>query len=330
MDTGTDTITVTSINTDTNITRTNHKFDSNPQILIPLISPPCPVCHSNDPIRIHRITYRSGRVLEKLEITDTPEIYLVKCKKCRHHFASPRLNEAFLDRYYTEINSEFYDFGNTESADNNNYNHPELIGKILRRKKGGKVLDIGCGYGFLLSKFDKNRWDRYGIEPSPHARNRSIENGLTVIPGYLDKRTFPPDFKFDVVILLDVLEHITNPNELIATIKHYLQEGGLLVIGTGNIRSLNARICQKNWAYLSIYEHISFYSPRSIRQLLRNQGFTCARVIPASYQSGLPANVIRLSKNTVLKMKYSLFPHYASRTLPVAMDHMIAFARSGH
>jgi len=102
----------------------------------------------------------------------------------------------------------------------NHYKHfaPWLrLQKILKafkelnlKIKNKRILDIGCGYGTLLSKIKEG--ELYGIDMSSkllqHA-NKKIEN---VIKGDAQKLPFK-DHQFDVTISSEVLEHLPDPNK---------------------------------------------------------------------------------------------------------------------
>lgn len=108
---------------------------------------------------------------------------------------------------------------------------------------GGRVLDIGCGTGFLLERLAERGFSGTGIDLSPesveHARRRLTEIGaadrLTAVVGSAYE---PPEGPFDLIALTDVLEHLEDPRACLAALRAQLAPGGLLVISTPNRRSL--------------------------------------------------------------------------------------------
>lgn len=110
-------------------------------------------------------------------------------------------------------------------------------------KPGGRVLDIGCGTGFLLERLAGRGFSGVGIDLSPesveHARRRLAEIGaadrLTAIVGSAYE---PPAGPYDLIALTDVLEHLEDPRACLAALRAQLAPGGLLVISTPNRRSL--------------------------------------------------------------------------------------------
>ena len=110
-------------------------------------------------------------------------------------------------------------------------------------KPGGRVLDIGCGTGFLLERLAERGFSGVGIDLSPesveHARRRLAEIGaddrLTAVVGSAYE---PPAGPYDLIALTDVLEHLEDPRACLAALRAQMAPGALLVISTPNRRSL--------------------------------------------------------------------------------------------
>lgn len=92
-----------------------------------------------------------------------------------------------------------------------------------------RLLDIGCGYGRFLA-VAKSSFDVYGIDPSSFAVKaaRQIVGTNRVSVNTLE--AYRPDVKFDVVTVLDVLEHIDNRSESVKKIAKLLKPGGICLI----------------------------------------------------------------------------------------------------
>ncbi|HMN99737.1 MAG TPA: class I SAM-dependent methyltransferase [Miltoncostaeaceae bacterium] len=115
---------------------------------------------------------------------------------------------------------------------------PEPIGNGSPR-----VLDVGCGTGFLLEQLAGRGYRGVGVDLSPesveHANRRLAEIGaadrLTAVVGSAYE---PPEGPFDLIALTDVLEHLEDPRRCLAALRAQLAPDGLLVISTPNRRSL--------------------------------------------------------------------------------------------
>jgi SAM-dependent methyltransferase len=94
--------------------------------------------------------------------------------------------------------------------------------------RGAKVLDFGCGDGKFLNRLQNAGWETYGVEPSTSAafaRHRRLDRP-------------PQDGSFDFAILHHVLEHVTDPLDILRQLAGALREGGVLFIGVPRFDAL--------------------------------------------------------------------------------------------
>lgn len=138
----------------------------------------------------------------------------------------------------------------------------------------GRILDVGCGPGFLLSAVGEG-WEKHGVEVSAlaaeHARAHGrIHNGLLAEAAY-------PDGHFDVVVLHHVIEHVADPSALLREIRRVLAEDGLLILATPNFDSGCARRFGERYRLLHDKTHITLFSDDSMRRFLRDHGFRIER-----------------------------------------------------
>jgi 2-polyprenyl-6-hydroxyphenyl methylase/3-demethylubiquinone-9 3-methyltransferase len=118
----------------------------------------------------------------------------------------------------------------------------ETIDRFVRGREP-RVLDVGCGTGFLLEQLAGRGFRGIGADLSPesveHANRRLSEIGaadrLTAMVGSAYE---PPEGPFDLIALTDVLEHLEDPRRCLAALRAQLAPDGLLVISTPNRRSL--------------------------------------------------------------------------------------------
>lgn len=133
-----------------------------------------------------------------------------------------------------------------------------------------KVLDVGCGAGFLLDVFKDKYTDVVGIEPSVELSDSARKLGLKVVTGYLSNRNINKiKTKFDLIIVSHVIEHIFLPKEFIDLLSKLLEKNGFLYIETPNIRSNLALIEKENYTFLTPPEHVCLYSDKGIKELFQ-------------------------------------------------------------
>jgi 2-polyprenyl-6-hydroxyphenyl methylase/3-demethylubiquinone-9 3-methyltransferase len=106
-----------------------------------------------------------------------------------------------------------------------------------------RVLDVGCGGGFLLERLASRGYSGVGIDLSPEsvqiAQRRLEELGAADrLRAEVGSAYEPPEGEYDLITLTDVLEHLERPRECLAALRDRLAPGGLLVISTPNRRSL--------------------------------------------------------------------------------------------
>jgi 2-polyprenyl-3-methyl-5-hydroxy-6-metoxy-1,4-benzoquinol methylase len=139
-------------------------------------------------------------------------------------------------------------------------------------KSKGSIFDIGAATGFFLSLARKRGFEVSGVEMSDHASSIAKSKGVKVFTGDLLKLNLVSD-SFDIVTMLDVLEHTTNPFAELLEAKKILKKGGLLVVNSPNGQSLLARFLKSKWHLVVPPEHLFYFSPQNLSLFLKKQGF---------------------------------------------------------
>ena len=146
----------------------------------------------------------------------------------------------------------------------------------------GSLLEIGCGTGGLLRALDRAGWEVEGIEPSARLRaeaEKASGAGITIHECRLeDAESKLGSRLFRAVVAIDVLEHFPDPWILPRKTSVWLEEGGFLFLQTPNAKSLRRWIQGTRWEQLAPGEHFVIHSPRSLRQLLKDCGFSNVEV----------------------------------------------------
>lgn len=140
--------------------------------------------------------------------------------------------------------------------------------------KSGKLIEIGCAYGFFLDEA-RGRFDVCGVEVSDAAREACIARGHVVARDFAGVRARGP---FDVAVMLDVIEHLARPGDLLAELADALAPGAPLVITTGDFGSPLARAMGKRWRLMTPPQHLWFFSPGTLATLLERNGFSVTAV----------------------------------------------------
>lgn len=160
--------------------------------------------------------------------------------------------------------------------------YTDIIHILKQSKSGNRILDIGCGNGEFMNFLKKKGFLPEGIEPSNKAVRIARSRGLTVHQGTLENFIKTKNRLFDVVTLLNVLEHVPNPFQLIEGIKKILNCAGILCIRVPNDYSeiqlsSQKRMKIKPWWEIIPY-HINYFNFKSLRQFLEKTGFDIIHV----------------------------------------------------
>ncbi len=134
-------------------------------------------------------------------------------------------------------------------------------------KKGGDILDFGCGYGFFLKEIQKRGFNPMGIETSEIRLNnaKKITQGIDF---YREIEELG-DKKFDCVTALHVLEHINNPVELLKNLASPLKDEGILVIEVPNLNDHLIEIIPEYKDFYWKIEHLSYFSPDTLEKCFK-------------------------------------------------------------
>lgn len=134
------------------------------------------------------------------------------------------------------------------------------------------LLDIGCGFGYLLSRF-QGRYRLVGIDLSTHAAIQARARLPRALVLAADaQRPLPFAQPFDVVLAINVIEHLPDPVAGVTAIRDALVPGGLCVIHLPTINGLKSRLIYR-FAYAGDHTHVYRPSGREVRRMFEEAGF---------------------------------------------------------
>lgn len=200
-----------------------------------------------------------------------------------------------------QVNNSIYEtYGHAWWSDEATFDHTSLrycvnpvrygyFARVLREHcpEGKTVLDVGSGGGYLSEEFAKGGYRVSGIEPAVRsveaARCHAAETGLDIDYRTGRGESLPfPDASFDIVACCDVLEHVDDPNRLLAEISRVLKSEGIFLFDTVNRTARSKFILIKvwqDWGLGGLREpnvHVweKFIKPDELEAGLRRQGFS--------------------------------------------------------
>lgn len=266
-------------------------------------SPSCRCCGSSDTVFVGT---KPGEIVPK-------DFYYHRCKDCSFLFVDPYLGpEIYDDNYYCGKGPDPYVDYETE------YTHYNTTDRTLEFKELFSIaeaslrgealvatnidwLDFGCGSGGFLkyvrdigrakSSFREREISLYGHDVGVWANRLQERDGFRVFSAQdLDAL---PDRSFDVISMIEVIEHIPHPPQVIALASRLLKPGGILLLTTGNLDCPVARRQGLRYRYCMSEIHISLLNPSCLELLYHNAGLEPIKV---NYRDVVAFKVIKSVK----------------------------------
>jgi 2-polyprenyl-3-methyl-5-hydroxy-6-metoxy-1,4-benzoquinol methylase len=148
--------------------------------------------------------------------------------------------------------------------------------KVMHRARPSlHLLDVGCSSGAFVRAAEMLGVHAEGVEPSPRPVQAAQVHGLKVYQGFVEDLGLPAA-TYHVATLMEVIEHLKTPLNLLRECYRLLVPGGMMVIKTGNTDSWTARRLRAQWEYFDIAKHgghISFFNPKSMQLMAQRTGF---------------------------------------------------------
>ncbi len=224
---------------------------------------PCSLCGAED---------------DKL-LFEKESLRIVKCCQCGLVFVNPRLAAMDVVSQYDET---YYSSGSYRNYLSERAGFEKTfdnrLKKIERLVNPGRILDVGCAFGFFLCVAQKRGWEAYGVDVSPvGCRYATEELGLRAICASLAESGFAPGF-FDVVIMNDTFEHLADPSGDLQRMRELLRPGGYLFLVTQDSGRLLVRLLGQRWAQYKPREHLYYFTAATLRRMLAKTGYRVLKI----------------------------------------------------
>ena len=157
------------------------------------------------------------------------------------------------------------------------------------------VLDIGAGTGLLCLAAKERGLEAVGVEPSKWAvdvaRN---QNDVEVLDGVFPHPQLS-GHRFDVITIVDVIEHVSNPAALLRDVVAAMTPGAVLAVTTPDVQSLAARLMGRRWWHYRV-AHVCYFSRKTMRLALEHAGLSLAHVETYSWSFSIGYIAERLER----------------------------------
>jgi 2-polyprenyl-3-methyl-5-hydroxy-6-metoxy-1,4-benzoquinol methylase len=194
----------------------------------------------------------------------------------------------WYDEYYRRVATDICPW--------NEFLLPELAAAL---KPGQKLVELGCGQGHILQYIAETKLlppeNIYGIDHSQVAVDfvRTRIPGANLSVGDLHQLDLPAE-SFDFCLLMETIEHLTDPLPVLEKINSLLKKDGVLYLSFPNylhlpwlvMRILAEKLNRPNWVRLQPVDKI--YTIFTIKKFLRSAGFELEKSIGTTYCLPMP------------------------------------------
>ena len=267
---------------------------------------------------------------------------IVVCAKCGLGYSNPRPTEASkLARYEEWSQRERPNASEAHYDHSQQLRHFHLYRKVMRlveaRMERGLLLDVGCAGGLFVvfagvyaSEHNSGVNSRYTAEGAAFdPREAELAKRISGAPVHLiSELAGLPAGRYDAITMLNVLEHVNEPVELLGELRRLLRAGGALIVVSPNNELAFARLRMGIGARptsLAAGEHINHFRPASLRRMLERAGFSKMDLV-AAQPTGSYGSMVRPPLGQYVKHGVYLALHTLTASRCYLYSELIAVA----
>lgn len=234
----------------------------------------CPICNSSNLLPSHSLYDDRYGYPGKFQ--------LVQCRTCKHAF----LDSSFSSESLTNLYSNYYPRSALNLNDFRPYQEGSGFFDWLKGAKSAafrwvpknvRILDIGCGFGQALAYHRDRGCDVYGVEADQNIERVAERFGFKVHVGLFSPEHYESN-SFDYITMSQVIEHVTDPVEVMCGIAKILKPGGMAILSTPNAGGLGAKLYGRRWINWHTPYHLHFFSQQSLQLAAENAGMSLEKV----------------------------------------------------
>jgi 2-polyprenyl-3-methyl-5-hydroxy-6-metoxy-1,4-benzoquinol methylase len=222
-----------------------------------------------------------------------------RCKSCNLQFKSFSLKAENL--YNAKYAQTFLDTKEYSSDSAIQFFKDILKHSLAKMKPSGKkpaLLDIGSGVGTMLQAATESGYQPVGVELSADLVKVAVGKGFTVINKNVSELSL--NEQFDTITMMDIIEHLESPKEILRELKPLLKSDGLLVVYTPNHNSLIVKIADLMYKTgikspienIFACTHTVFFTTETLKKHLTESGYEIVKVRHFNYDISRPGQKV--------------------------------------
>ena len=225
------------------------------------------------------------------------KLHFVSCDNCQTVFINPRPDGALLEKYYNNARGlAFWNeqiFPASEPVRRKSIFRPRanrVIELCTKYKVNTNIIiDVGAGFGTFCEEIQKtNCFDRVvAVEPNQNLARTCEQKGIEVIAKPIEKVRMEG---IDVITSFELIEHLFSPKNFLYSCSKCMDEGGLFICTTPNIKGFDLLTLGKLSDNIGGPNHLNYFHPDSLKLLLESCGF---EVIETLTPGKLDAELVR-------------------------------------
>lgn len=246
--------------------------------------PTCPVCKSESPRFAWQYQHYS----------------IFECLHCKVQFVDP-MQGALLDYYQSRYDQVLASTLRDDIHPGFRYSVREITRAAQRylTPEQRKAIDVGCGPGYLLSELSRLGFDCLGIDFNPEAIRVAVEHYHVQAQVAQVEDLIALNSRFDLALLIHVLEHVEAPMTLLANIRQILNPGGILIVDLPNRNRFavnrSLRKGDLGWGEYPPH-HLTFWSTAALASVLRLAGYTVLECHPRPFSEEQQAEFFLINR----------------------------------
>ena len=192
--------------------------------------------------------------------------------------------------FYEQLVDKIYEQGRQERK----VMQRNFLKSLKNFQPHGRLLDIGSGSGMLVEEALKMGYQAEGVEPSRYLQMLAQDHKLPVQLGaFPHVKLNPPPY--DVITMMDVIEHLHNPMHILSKVKTMLSDTGVGLIATPDVGSFSAKIFGFKWWHYRT-AHICYFDLKTLTLALERTGLKPLKVFRPAWHFTLEYLIIRLNR----------------------------------